>query len=57
MTPVAGMFLWFKLNLPLKEGETEGDSFALISDKAKAKGVFGRARLWRLFRMVARRAM
>lgn len=39
VTPVAGMFLWLKLNLPANEGETEGDSFALISEKAKAKGV------------------
>ncbi|EPQ31880.1 uncharacterized protein PFL1_00079 [Pseudozyma flocculosa PF-1] len=39
--PVAGMFLWIKLNLPPtsdREGD-EGDSFALISDKAKAAGV------------------
>ncbi|KAJ1585400.1 hypothetical protein NDA12_005299 [Ustilago hordei] len=40
VTPVAGMFLWLKLNLPPAGEDTpEGDSFALISDKAKAKGV------------------
>ncbi|KIS70639.1 tryptophan amino transferase (transaminase) [Mycosarcoma maydis] len=40
VTPVAGMFLWLRLNLPpTGQGESEGDSFALISDKAKAAGV------------------
>ncbi|KAJ1028539.1 hypothetical protein NDA16_001705 [Ustilago loliicola] len=40
VTPVAGMFLWLKLNLPPAGEDTpEGDSFALISDKAKAAGV------------------
>lgn len=40
VTPVAGMFLWLKLNLPSSgPEEPEGDSFALISDKAKAAGV------------------
>lgn len=34
--PSAGMFLWIKLNLP---GQGEGDSFDLISNKAKAAGV------------------
>ena len=40
VTPVAGMFLWLKLNLPPAGPDVpEGDSFALISDKAKAAGV------------------
>ncbi|KAN0066476.1 hypothetical protein ACQY0O_000570 [Thecaphora frezii] len=41
ISPVAGMFLWLKLNLPPTSDEAgdEGDSFALISDKAKAAGV------------------
>ncbi|SPO22000.1 tryptophan amino transferase (transaminase) [Ustilago trichophora] len=40
VTPVAGMFLWLKLNLPPAGDDVpEGDSFALISDKAKAAGV------------------
>ncbi|SNX83066.1 tryptophan amino transferase (transaminase) [Melanopsichium pennsylvanicum] len=40
VTPVAGMFLWLKLNLPPAGPHVpEGDSFALISDKAKAAGV------------------
>lgn len=35
ITPVAGMFLWFKLKLPPTEkGAEEGDSFSLIGEKA-----------------------
>ncbi|KAK0535385.1 hypothetical protein OC834_001550 [Tilletia horrida] len=34
--PVAGMFLWIKLKLPPTEKSPEGDSWALISEKAKA---------------------
>lgn len=38
--PVAGMFLWLKLNLPpAGPQDPEGDSFALISEKAKEAGV------------------
>lgn len=40
--PTAGMFLWIKLKLPPSGGagaEGEGDSFELISNKAKAAGV------------------
>lgn len=40
--PTAGMFLWIKLKLPPSGGagaEGEGDSFDLISNKAKAAGV------------------
>ncbi|PWN48502.1 PLP-dependent transferase [Violaceomyces palustris] len=33
--PTAGMFLWIKLKLPPVEGEEDGDSFKLISEKAK----------------------
>ncbi|PWN53397.1 PLP-dependent transferase [Violaceomyces palustris] len=40
VTPVAGMFLWLKLKLPPSaEGDDQGDSFALISERAKAAGV------------------
>ncbi|PWZ00463.1 PLP-dependent transferase [Testicularia cyperi] len=39
VSPVAGMFLWLKLNLPPTDESEEGDSFALISEKAKAAGV------------------
>lgn len=41
VTPSAGMFLWIKLRLPPSSAEAkdEGDSFGLISDKAKAAGV------------------
>ncbi|KAJ1022526.1 hypothetical protein NDA16_003515 [Ustilago loliicola] len=40
VTPTAGMFLWIKLRLPSFNGEgSEGDSFDLISNKAKAAGV------------------
>lgn len=38
-SPVAGMFLWLKLNLPPSADSDEGDSFALISEKAQAAGV------------------
>ncbi|KAJ1022702.1 hypothetical protein NDA18_005040 [Ustilago nuda] len=40
-TPTAGMFLWIKLRLPPTNGSEgdEGDSFDLISNKAKAAGV------------------
>ncbi|KAK0549672.1 hypothetical protein OC846_001650 [Tilletia horrida] len=34
--PVAGMFLWLKLKLPPTAEAPEGDSLALISEKAKA---------------------
>jgi len=34
--PVAGMFLWLKLRLPPTAESPEGDSFALISEKARA---------------------
>ncbi|KAE8214844.1 hypothetical protein CF327_g1808 [Tilletia walkeri] len=33
--PVAGMFLWLKLKLPPTDASPEGDSFALISEKAR----------------------
>ena len=40
VTPVAGMFLWLRLNLPPSgPDDVEGDSFALISDKAQKAGV------------------
>ncbi|KAJ1037054.1 hypothetical protein NDA11_007411 [Ustilago hordei] len=41
ITPTAGMFLWIKLRLPPTNGSEgdEGDSFDLISNKAKAAGV------------------
>ncbi|KAJ1035396.1 hypothetical protein NDA13_000812 [Ustilago tritici] len=41
VTPTAGMFLWIKLRLPPTNGSEgdEGDSFNLISNKAKAAGV------------------
>lgn len=39
VTPVAGMFLWLKLKLPPSNNNPEGDSYALISEKAKAAGV------------------
>lgn len=39
VTPVAGMFLWLCLKLPPTETSEEGDSFALIREKAHAKGV------------------
>lgn len=47
VTPVAGMFLWLKLRLPPSNASDssssapadEGDSFELISTKAKAAGV------------------
>ncbi|SAM83419.1 related to aromatic amino acid aminotransferase I [Ustilago bromivora] len=41
VTPTAGMFLWIKLRLPPTNGSEgdEGDSFDLISNKAKAAGV------------------
>jgi tryptophan aminotransferase len=41
VTPEAGMFLWLRLNLPpvsAPHGQ-HGDSFSLVSEKAKAKGV------------------
>lgn len=38
-TPVAGMFLWLRLKLPPTKASSHGDSFALIKDKAKAKGI------------------
>ncbi|TKY84609.1 hypothetical protein EX895_006511 [Sporisorium graminicola] len=37
--PTAGMFLWIKLKLPPSPSSAEGDSFDLISDKAKSAGV------------------
>lgn len=37
--PTAGMFLWIKLNLPPSPSSDQGDSFDLISHKAKAAGV------------------
>ncbi|UZJ52692.1 hypothetical protein CBS101457_002012 [Exobasidium rhododendri] len=37
--PVAGMFLWLKLKLPPTKESSVGDSNALISEKAKAKGI------------------
>lgn len=37
VTPVAGMFLWLRLKLPPTSECPEGDSFALINDKARAK--------------------
>ena len=40
-TPVAGMFLWLRLCLPpvdVKGGE-QGDSYRLVTDKARARGV------------------
>lgn len=40
VTPTAGMFLWLKLRLPpTSDSPTEGDSYPLISEKAKAAGV------------------
>ena len=41
ITPVAGMFLWLKLNIPASSNEPgdEGDSFQLVADKARAAGV------------------
>ncbi|PWN42783.1 PLP-dependent transferase [Ceraceosorus guamensis] len=45
VTPVAGMFLWLKLKLPpsaasVQAGKPDqGDSFALITEKARAKGI------------------
>ncbi|UZJ57569.1 hypothetical protein CBS101457_006889 [Exobasidium rhododendri] len=42
VTPVAGMFLWLRLNLPPVlgvQGGESGDSYRLVSEKAKAKGV------------------
>lgn len=33
------MFLWIKLKLPPSPASSEGDSFDLISNKAKAAGV------------------
>ncbi|KAG8988242.1 hypothetical protein FRB94_000974 [Tulasnella sp. JGI-2019a] len=38
-TPEAGMFVWFKLKLSASEGSPEGDSNALIAQRAVAKGV------------------
>ncbi|KAG8863092.1 hypothetical protein FRB96_009272 [Tulasnella sp. 330] len=38
-TPEAGMFVWFKLNLRSSNGSEEGDSNALIAQRAVAKGV------------------
>ncbi|KAJ9480025.1 putative Aromatic/aminoadipate aminotransferase 1 (putative) [Pseudozyma hubeiensis] len=37
--PTAGMFLWIKLHLPPTPDSPDGDSFDLISTKAKAAGV------------------
>lgn len=37
VTPVAGMFLWLRLKLPPTHTSQEGDSFALINEKARAK--------------------
>ncbi|SJX63785.1 related to aromatic amino acid aminotransferase I [Sporisorium reilianum f. sp. reilianum] len=37
--PIAGMFLWIKLKLPPSPTSADGDSFELISTKAKAAGV------------------
>ncbi|PWN37995.1 PLP-dependent transferase [Meira miltonrushii] len=39
ITPVAGMFLWLRLKLPPSVNSAEGDSFALIREKAHDKGV------------------
>lgn len=33
------MFLWLKLKLPASTNNPEGDSYALISEKAKAAGI------------------
>lgn len=33
------MFLWLRLKLPPTSGSQEGDSFALINERARAKGV------------------
>jgi tryptophan aminotransferase len=39
VTPVAGMFLWLRLKLPPTDESPEGDSYALIREKALAKGI------------------
>jgi tryptophan aminotransferase len=41
VTPVAGMFLWLRLKLPAVNvpGGENGDSYRLVSEKARAKGV------------------
>lgn len=39
VTPVAGMFLWLRLKLPPTSASTEGDSYALVREKARNKGV------------------
>ena len=39
VTPVAGMFLWLRLKLPPSDDSPLGDSHALVSEKAKARGI------------------
>ena len=39
VTPVAGMFLWLRLKLPPAKTSELGDSFALINEKARGKGI------------------
>jgi tryptophan aminotransferase len=39
VTPVAGMFLWLRLILPPSNGSQIGDSYTLVTEKAKANGI------------------